>query len=307
MKGQIAQAFEKRLAPLTKRIENLEQRHSIEGVADIAWQCAEEDDIRRQLHALGTLAMQAGSSFSRTVQKKLQSLEIRLTLIPFVPRIEVILFAQTILALKPVILVTDDTFNKEKRQLELTRIFLMELTETPCFDYQFPSFSHENDGPPTMDKGTDANVADPFHATLKNVWTDFHNKLHGRYVVAFDLPFVQIQLAVTAQRSGLSVPLPVGHSLLDLLLMYARIKEPTGKDLDPDDLPFSDAQLCGLLAKEDVAPFVDLSLGSADQRALHLLHALQAMTKGALSLQEPLSISTLTEFTDPFPGKAAMM
>jgi len=36
MKGQITQKLEERLAPLTKRIETLEWRHSLEGVDAIA-------------------------------------------------------------------------------------------------------------------------------------------------------------------------------------------------------------------------------------------------------------------------------
>src|SRR5690348_6580018 len=115
MKNRIAQSLEERLAPLTKRIETLEQRFSLEGVDDIAWQNAEEDDIRRQLDALAVLASQAGSNFSRNVQKKLQSLLVRTALLPFIPRIEVIQLVQNMLVQKPLMLVTDDIFH-EKRQ-----------------------------------------------------------------------------------------------------------------------------------------------------------------------------------------------
>lgn len=254
----------------------------------------------RQLSALMMLATQAGSVFSRTVQKKLQSLIARLALLPSAPRIEVIQLMQGILALNPLILVTDDTVNEEQRP-ELTRIFLMELTEVPCFDYQFSSSSHEKAGLLAADGS--ATIGDqPPLASLEQEWAHFQTLLHGRYVIAFHLPLVQIQLAVTAKEHGLPIPMVIGHSLLDLLLKYARVKEPIDEELEQDALPFSDTHLCNVLAKEDVEPFTDLTSATSNQRALHLLHALQAMANGTFSLQEPLPASSMVPFNDPFSG-----
>lgn len=292
MKGQIAQAFEERLAPLTKRIENLEQRHFVEGVEAIVERSAEEDEIMRQLHSLMKLANQAGRVFYCTVQKKLQSLEARLALLPSAPRIEVIQLTQSILALNPIVLVTDDIVNKGQRPA-LTRIFLMEQTKVPCFDYQFPSSLYEDIESLAIDGGTASIDAHPLLASLKQEWTHLQNMLQGRYVVSFHLPLTQVQLAVTASDYGLPTPVLVGHSLLDLLLKYTRVKESIDEDLDEAAASFPDSQLYSLLAKEDVAPFVDPASGSADQRAIHLLHALQAIADGTLSLQEPLPISAL--------------
>ena len=303
MNEQFVQKLEERLLPLIKRIEHLEQASPVTGADKIAERSAEEDDITRQITALMKLAMQAGSVFSRTVQKKLQSLAARLALLPSAPRIEVIQLAQSILALNPIILITDDTVNEEQHP-QLTRIFLMEPTKAPCFDYQFPTPSYKGGMSLGMDGGI-ANIGDyPHLASLEQEWTHLQNMLHGRYVVAFNLPLAQVQLAVTAQEYGLFVPMLIGHSLLDLLLKYGRVKEPIGEGLDQDILPFSDLQLCDVLAKEDVEPFTDLASVPADQRALHMLHALQAIANATFSLQEPLPISSIMPFdglfVDPF-------
>ena len=166
MKGQIVQAFEERLTPLTKRIETLERTSTLEGIKAIAERSAEEDDIMRQLNALMQLATQAGSVFSRVVQKKLQSLEARLALLPSAPRIEVIQLAQSILALNPVILVTDDTVSEEQRPA-LTRIFLMDHAKVSCFDYQFPTTLYEDAGKPAIDGGTASFDAHPLQISLR--------------------------------------------------------------------------------------------------------------------------------------------
>jgi hypothetical protein len=134
---------------------------------------------------------------------------------------------------------------------------------------------------------------------LEQEWAHLQNMLQGRYVVTFDQSLVQTQLAVTAWEYGLPVPMLIGHSLLDLLLKYTRVKKLIDKSFDEDDPSFPDALLCSLLAEEDVAPFIDLASGSADQRALHLLHTLQTMANGTLSLLEPLPVSTLMQFPDP--------
>ena len=301
MKAQIAQAFEERLAPLTKRIENLEQWYSVKGVDAIIERSAEEDDITRQLHALMNLAAQAGNVFSRTVQKKLQSLETRLALLPSAPRIEVIQLAQSILALNPVILVTDDIVSKQQRPV-LTRIFLMDPSQPLCFDYQFPSSLYEDAGLLTTHGETASSDAHLLLASLKQEWTRLQNAIQGRYVIAFDLPLLQIQFAITARMYGLPTPVVIGHSLLDLLLKYARVKELIDGNGDENTPPFSDAELCNVFAKEDVTPLFHPDSGPADQRAVRLLHALQAMANGTLSLQEPLPLSTLLQLTHPFSG-----
>jgi hypothetical protein len=299
MKGQIAQAFEARLTPLTKRIEKLEQRYALEGTKGIAERSAEEDDIARQLNALMKLAAQAGNTFSRTVQKKLQSLAARLAFLPSAPRIEVIQLAQNILALKPVILVTDDTVN-EGHQPVLTRIVLMEPTKVLLIDYSFPSPLYEGIKQPVLDKGAANTEKSSLLVSLQQEWIHLQKALQGRFVVTFHLPLVQAQLMGTAQRYGLPVPMLVGYSLLDLLLKYGRVKEPVIDELNPEVLSFSDLQLCTVLAKEDVEPFTDLSSVSADQRALQMMQALQAIADATFSLQEPLPISSIKPFDDPF-------
>jgi hypothetical protein len=300
----IAKKLEERLTPLKERIEKLEQCLALEGINAIAERSAEEDDIMRQINALMKLATQAGSVFSRNVQKKLQGLVARLSLLPSVPRIESVKLAQNILALNPVMLVTDDTIDETHQRPELTRIFLMEPTGTACFDYQFPSFSDENEGLLPTNETVDVDESNLVHASLEKALNDLQNVLLGHYVIAFDLSFVQIQLAVTAQRYGLPVPMLIGHSLLDLLLKYTRVKDPIDEGLDQNTLVFTDTQLCDVLAKEDIEPFTDLALAPADQRALHMLHALQAIANATFSLQEPLPISSIMPFdgmfVDPF-------
>ncbi len=64
------------------------------------------------------------------------------------------------------------------------------------------------------------------------------------------------------------------------------------EESDEDTLLPSDSQLYSVLAQEDVAPFVDASI-PAEQRAHHLLQALEAMADGTFSLQEPLPVSSL--------------
>jgi hypothetical protein len=302
MNERIAQKLEERLLPLIKRIEHLEQTPPI-GTDKIVERSAEEDDITRQLDAFMKLAMQAGNAFSRTIQKKLQGLVVRLSLLPSAPRIEVIQLAQNILALKPVILMMDDTVN-EGYQPVLTRIVLMEPTKVLHVDYSFPSSFYEDVDPPVVEKEAANTEEHPLLISLQQEWIHLQKVLQGRFVVAFHLPLAQAQLMGTAQRYGLPVPMLVGHSLLDLLLKYGRVKEPAIDELNQEVLPLSDLQLCTVLAKEDVGPFIDLSSVPADQRALQMVQALQAIATATLSLQEPLPFSSITPFdglfVDPF-------
>jgi hypothetical protein len=287
MNKQLIHKLEERLLPLIKRIEQLEQGHIIQGVDAIEQHNAEIDDIASELDALAALAMKAGDTFSRKVEKKLWSLSLRLKFLPQVPRIEVVRLAQNVLAQKPLVLVTDDIVNEETDRPELTRIFLMEPTEVPRFDYHLAPSWHRHTrilALNTTGKVTDTTAP---ATSLEIAWSEFQSAVYGRYVVAFDLPLAQIQLDVTACMHGLPVPLLIGHSLLDLLLLYVGAKEPVSYGFDESSLSLTDAELCDLMEQEDVVPFYDSSLAPADQRALHLLHSLQKMADGTLSLQEP--------------------
>ena len=100
---------------------------------------------------------------------------------------------------------------------------------------------------------------------------------------------------MTARKYDLPIPMLVGHSFMDILLKYARVKDLIDEAQDEEGFAISDRELCSLLADGDVVPFVDSSAASADQRAAHLLQALQAMANGTLFLQEPLPVSSLTQ------------
>jgi hypothetical protein len=292
MNTQTMKKFEERLSPLRERLDHLERLTEVKGVDAVARYSAEEDELLRQIHALATLALQAGEAFSRTFRKRLKSLVGRLLSLPSVPRIESIKLAQAILALHPLILVTDEITDEEQQQPTLTRIFLMEPTKVPCLDYQFPALLYDN-AELSMDEVRVLEATKPVPESLGEAWTKLQKVLHGRYVISFDVRLVQLQLAVTAQRNGLPVPMLVGHSLLDLLLKYARVKEAVEEEESDEDVPLPpDSQLYDVLAQEDIEPFVDDSI-PAEQRAYHLLQALEAMADGTLSLQEPLPVSSL--------------
>ncbi len=285
--------------PLVKRIEILEQASSVTGIDKIAEYCAEEDDIIRQLDALAALAIQAGDAFSGKIKKKLQSLFLRLKFLPQVPRIEVVRLAQNVLAQKPLVLVTDDIVNEETGRPEVTRIHLMEPTEVPRFEYHFAPCWHGNVHVLELKTtGKATNTTTP-PTSLEVAWSELQSSIDGRYIVAFDLLLAQIQFDVTARTHGLAVPMLVGHSLLDLLLLYVGVKEPISYEIDGPRLSLTDAQLCDLMAREDVAPFYDSSLAPADQRARHLLHALQKMADGTLSLNGPRRVPPMGS-PDPF-------
>jgi hypothetical protein len=292
MNKQTMKKFEERFSPLRERIDHLERLSEVRGVEAVACYSKEEDDLLRQIHALAILAAQAGEAFSRTFGKRLESLLERLKLLPSIPRIESIKLAQTILALQPLILVTDDTIDEERQKAVLTRIFLMEPTKVSCFDYQFPTLLYDNTELSSIDEVGSAEKTEPLSASLDEAWAKLQKVVHGRYVVAFDAPLVQLQLAVIAQQNGLPVPILVGHSLLDLLLKYARVKEVIGEESNKDTFLLSDSQLYSVLALEDVAPFVSDSI-PAEQRAHHLLQALEAMADGTFPMQEPLPVSSL--------------
>ncbi len=290
MNDQLIHKLEERLLPLIKRIEQLEQGHTILGINAIEQNSAEIDDIASQLDALAALAMQAGDAFSRKVEKKLWSLSLRLKLLPQVPRIEVIRLAQSVLAQKPLVLVTDDIVNEESDRPELTRIFMMESTEAPRFDYQFVPSWHGNVRILELNTTEQAMDTTAPPTSLEVAWSEFQSTVYGRFVIAFDLPLVQIQLDVTARVHGLSVPMLVGHSLLDLLLFYVGVKEPISYGINGPRLSLTDAELCDLMERDDMVPFYDSTVAPADQRAHHLLQALQKMADGTLSLQEPRHI-----------------
>jgi hypothetical protein len=210
----------------------------------------------------------------------------------------VVSFAQNILAQPLVVLVTDDTVNEQLHRPELTRTYLMDLTGASRFDYQFPSSLYEDTKRAQVNTMTGPGDVTALPIALETAWSELQAAVHGRYVVTFDLPLVQLQLAATAQQYRLPVPMLVGHSLLDLLLKYARIKDPIDWELDGGAQEAPDGVLCGALEKEDVALFYDASLAPAQTRALHLLHALQAIADGTLSLQEPRRVSVM-EDEDP--------
>ncbi|HYU77069.1 MAG TPA: hypothetical protein VEL31_30740 [Ktedonobacteraceae bacterium] len=299
MNNQLIHKLEERLLPLIKRIEQLEQGHTILGIDAIEQHSAEVDDIASQLDALAALAIQAGDAFSRKVKKKLQSLFLRLKFLPQVPRIEVVRLAQNVLAQKPLVLVTDDIVNEETGRPELTGIVLMELTEVPRFEYHFAPCWHGNVHILELNTiGKATNTTTP-PTSLEVAWSELQSSIDGRYIVAFDLLLAQIQFDVTARTHGLAVPMLVGHSLLDLLLLYVGVKEPISYEIGGPRLSLADAQLCDLMAREDVAPFYDSSLAPADQRAQHLLHTLQKMADGTLSLQEPRHVPPMKP-RDPF-------
>jgi len=220
-------------------------------------------------------------------KKQLLNLFLRLQFLPQVPRIEVVRLAENVLAQKPLVLATDDIVNEETGRPEVTRVFLMEPTEALRFDSHFTPSWHGNMRIlelKTTGKGT--NTTTP-PTSLEVAWSELQNIINGRYIVAFDLLLAQIQFDVTARIHGLPVPMLIGHSLLDLLLLYVGVKEPISYELDGPRLSLTDAQLCDLMEREDVVPFYDSSLAPADQRARHLLHTLQKMAGGTLSLNGP--------------------
>ncbi len=287
MDNQLTHEIKERCLPLINRIEQLEQGTIIQGVDAIERYSTEIDAITREIDALAALALEAGDAFSRQLEKTLRRLPLRLQSLPQVPRIEVVRLAQSVLAQKPLVLLTDDIINEETDRPELTRIFLMEPTEAPCFDYHFAPSLHENVH--ILELDTTEKVSDTTTplTSLEVAWSQLQNTIYGRYVIAFDLPLVQLQLGITAQKYGLAVPMLIGHSMLDLLLLYVGIKGPISYEIDGPRLSLTNAELSSLMEREDVIPFYGSSLAPADQRARHILHALQKMADGTFSLQEP--------------------
>lgn len=292
MNAHFTKTFEARLAPLVHRIEQLEQVDGVASINAIEWHSAEIDDIFSQLNTLASLARKAGRVFYRNVEPQLQRLATRLQFLPGIPRIEVVRLAQNVLALNPIILVTDDAINEASKRPVLTRLCLMEPTGEVRFDYQVPDPLHPHpDGMEEVSPG-DTLAAQPVPESLKVAWAEFQAMTHGRFVVAFDLFLCQIQLEITAQDYRLPIPMLIGHSVLDLLLQYTKIKAPLSQ-LGELASAVKDATLCDLLAEEDVQPLVDVSSAPADQRALRLLQTLQAAANGTLVLQEPERVSLL--------------
>src|SRR6266480_6197789 len=260
MKDQLIHRLEERLLPLIKRIEQWEQGAPTQGSDAIQHRSAEVDDIARELDAFAALAMQAGDALPWKVKKLLVNLFLRLKFLPQVPRIEVVRLAENVLAQKPLMLATDDLVNEETGRPEVTRIVLMEPTEALRFDSHFAPSWHGNMRIlelKTTGKGT--NTTTP-PTSLEVAWSELQNIINGRYIVAFDLLLAQIQFDVTARIHGLPVPMLIGHSLLDLLLLYVGVKEPISYELDGPRLSLTDAQLCDLMEREDVVPFYDSSL-----------------------------------------------
>ncbi len=302
MNNQTIRTLEERLLPLIKRIEPLEQSHTIQGSDAIEHHSAEVDAIANELDALAGLALQAGDAVPRQVKKQLQSLFLRVKLLPQVPRIEVVRLAQNVLAQNPLVLATDDTFNEETDRPELTRIVLMEPTDVLRFEYQFAPSWHRHLRILELNTTGEGTTTTTPPTSLEVAWSELQNSIAGRYILAFDLLLAQIQLDVTARAYGLPVPMLIGHSLLDLLLLYVGVKEPIRYGTDGPRLSLSDAQLCDLMEREDVAPFYDSALAPADQRAQHLLHALQKMADGTLSVREPRQSPPMKPL-DPFSSQ----
>lgn len=299
MKDQLIHKLEERLLPLIKRIEQLEQGSSTQGSDAIQHRSAEFDDIARELDALAALAMQAGDALSRKVKKQLVHLFLRVKFLPPVPRIEVVRLAQNVLAQKPLILATDDLVNEETGRPEVTRIVLIEPTEALRFDSHVAPCWHGNVRMlelSTTGKGTDTTTPP---TALEVAWSELHNSITGRYIVAFDLLLAQIQLDVTARIHGLAVPMLIGHSLLDLLLLYVGVKEPIFYGPHGPHLSLTEAQVRDLMEREDVVPCYDRSLAPADQRARRLLQTLQKMADGTLSLNGPGRVPPMGSL-DPF-------
>lgn len=294
MVNQIHQQVEKRFQTLVKEVEALEQWQPVTGIDIIEQRCAKEDSVRRQLDELTVLALQAGSAFYRKVEKKCESLRMRMSLLPWFPSIEGVKLARNVSAQHPLILATNNIFHMPMLQPVLKRIFLMEDTGITRFDYQFPIVVSQATGLVAFGEAEEGNQTSPLRELLHSAWAEFLGIVHGRYIVAYDFPNAQLQLVMAAHQYGLSIPILVGHSFTDILLKYARVKDVIGEVQDEEGFPIPDRQLCTLLADEDVTPFHP-SFGSADQQAKHLLQALQDMANGTLSLQQPLPMSVLTD------------
>ena len=159
-----------------------------------------------------------------SVAPTLYEFQRRVGHLPYVPDVRCITRAKNILDLHPRIIVTKDMRPDEQALPELKQVTVVSTDGIVLFDQDFlPQQVHLESL--SEDSSSSEQPSTRREVSIAQMWDELIKVVSGHYVLAYELPLIQLQLEATADRFQLPVPVLIGESILDLYYEYLGIPE----------------------------------------------------------------------------------
>jgi hypothetical protein len=265
-KKGISMSFDEQLASIKNLLTTVEQQGPANGIAEIAARQEERRTIRNQLCVLAR-------------EIRLQS--TRLKLLPVLPDLKPIRWAQSVLAFPNGRILIIDTASPAE-DAGVVHVLLCDFTGAVCYDrYVAPGYLLSKQAMQALGFMTQNLHEAP---SLPQIWSSLLEALTGKYVVSYNLACMRRVLEKSAEQYELEPLAIIGDCLLQQCLRY-----------------FQSIGFVGLgsLCKIVGHPLPELPDCAAIDRAWGQLHLLQAMAQGING--ESLEVSTLRERGDEIP------
>lgn len=215
MSNHLLRIFNARVALVNIELKQLEEKadpaNSYEAIE--RWSAAKVK-ISHQLATLYRFALDM--EIFETVASVLYELQQRFVVLPYTPPVTCVTRARNVLQLAPCVVATRDWKPDEQALPELQQVTVATMEKKILFDQLFHPEKEPSFPKPTKTTSLKRSESLP----MSKVWSQLIHAISGRYILAYDLALIQLQLKVTAEHLQLPVPILIGESILDLYLEY---------------------------------------------------------------------------------------
>ncbi|HCI82050.1 MAG TPA: hypothetical protein DHW02_20435 [Ktedonobacter sp.] len=267
-------AFVKELDTIAQLIEQERQRGIFLTPEMLAERRAEIKRIDLLLEKLSEKWWEQKNTVQRPIEEKLHNFKTLLRQLTFVPSTKYVKRAKSLLAIKNLCFLEMDVYVDEKSgEYAPIRVLVLDNTGAVLLDrFIKPRYSKGISKRASYETGITArDIKDALE--MPQVWNELLSVLSGKYIVSFDLLPHSLELEATAHYYQLEAPVFIGESLKAQCCAYFRYYSRYGWNHHFND---SLEQYCKSLG----CPLPETPGQTAYDRALGLLHMLQAMAQG---------------------------
>jgi hypothetical protein len=276
MKHNIIQKkIQEDFALIQENLQAAESMHPVIGIKAIEQRSAIEDALYNLLEKYGSFVYKQG--IYAQIAPALAQFQVRLSCLPYAPRIEPVTRAQNLLQMAPYILVVDQPLEPENFHIE--HILVANCQNTVLFD-QVVTPSRSPQAVASSPEDLLAQSSSEESIPIAQMFSGLRNVLCGHYVLTFDLPRTQIQLGMMARHFHQKAPILIGESILSLSLKYLGVGQKTFFEGSRNN----SEQIAEVLFQRLWTSSSGQQMGTMHERAANMMQVVQEMAEGQFAL-----------------------
>lgn len=264
-------ALEKHIREIEQSLSHEEQQGPVEKLSDLNVRHQAISRIQAQITQANRTLVKLRRHYLAEYEQDLDECSERLSLLSKLPHHKDILWAQQVLRLPNLLLVTIDL----NEAMDIFRFLAVDVTGNVCFDRLIKPNDPLSEHSSYMTGVTSQEIEEA--TSIEDVWTDLLRVMSGKFVLTLDFEDFLEQLEIYAKNYGLEWPVVFGASFISEVETYFRIT----LDEESSSRITSLSQLCWWLSY----PLPPHPQQTAGDRAKGYLHIVQAMAQGVIIVQ----------------------